>query len=85
MEKYELNTLRWRLLSRAAVWSQVRGKPTIKLAVRGDDHRRWWREVLAKLTALPTASLNPPNLFKMLLQLKRPGSESVLANPRTDV
>jgi len=27
LEKCELNTLRWRLFSRAAVWSRARGKP----------------------------------------------------------
>jgi len=35
LEKRELNTLRWRLFSRAAVWSRARGKPTLKLVVRG--------------------------------------------------
>jgi hypothetical protein len=53
LEKCELNTLRWRLFSRAAVWSRTRGKPTLKLAVRGQTHQSWWREILSKLTALP--------------------------------
>lgn len=53
LEKCELNTLRWRLFSRAAVWSRARGKPTLKLAVPGPAHRHWWREILAKLTAPP--------------------------------
>ena len=53
LEKCELNTLRWRLFGRAAVWSRARGKPTLKLAVRGQAHRTWWREILTKLTALP--------------------------------
>lgn len=53
LEKCELNTLRWRLFSRAAVWSRARGKSTLKLAVRGQTHRTWWREILTKLTALP--------------------------------
>ena len=30
-----------------------RGKPTLKLAVRGASNRNWWREMLAKLTAPP--------------------------------
>ena len=51
LEKCELNTLRWRLFSRAAVWSRARGKPTLKLAGRGDANRNWWREILNKLTA----------------------------------
>jgi hypothetical protein len=53
LEKCELNTLRWRLFGRAAVWSRAGGKPTLKLAVRGAAHRHWWREMLAKLTAPP--------------------------------
>ncbi len=53
LEKIELNTLRWRLFARAAVWSRARGKPTLKLAVHGHAQRAWWREILSKLTALP--------------------------------
>jgi hypothetical protein len=53
LEKCELNTLRWRLFSRAAVWSRARGKPTLRLAVRAKEHRSWWQEILAKLTAPP--------------------------------
>lgn len=56
LEKCELNTLRWRLFGRAAVWSWARGKPTLKLAVRQEDHRSWWREILEKLTALPNCN-----------------------------
>jgi hypothetical protein len=56
LEKCELNTLRWRLFSRAAVWSRTRGKPTLKLAVRDKEHRSWWREILSKLTALPNCN-----------------------------
>jgi hypothetical protein len=53
LEKCELNTLRWRLFGRAAVWSRRGGKPTLKLAVRGEANRNWWREILSKLTAPP--------------------------------
>jgi hypothetical protein len=53
LEKCELNTLRWRLFGRAAVWSRTRGKPTLKLAVRGEANRNWCREMLGKLTAPP--------------------------------
>lgn len=56
LEKCELNTLRWRLFGRAAVWSYARGKPTLKLAVRGEQNRNWWREILNKLTALPNCN-----------------------------
>jgi len=56
LEKCELNTLRWRLFGRAAVWSRAQGKPTLKLAVRHEDHRKWWREILEKLIALPNCN-----------------------------
>ncbi len=56
LEKCELNTLRWRLFGRAAVWSRARGKPTLKLAVRGQAPRTWWHEILTKLTALPNCN-----------------------------
>jgi hypothetical protein len=56
LEKCELNTLRWRLFARAAVWSRSQGKPTLKLAVRGQENRNWWREILSKLTAPPNCN-----------------------------
>jgi Transposase DDE domain group 1 len=56
LEKCELNTLRWRLFGRAAVWSRARGKPTLKLAVCGQTQRSWSREILTKLTALPNCN-----------------------------
>lgn len=56
LEKCELNTLRWRLFSRAAVWSRAQGKPTLRLAVRGEENRNWWREILSKLTAPPNCN-----------------------------
>ena len=56
LDKCELNTLRWRLFGRAAVWSRARGKPTLKLAVRGEQNRSWWREILTKLTAWPNCN-----------------------------
>jgi len=56
LEKCELNTLRWRLFSRAAVWSRKRGKPTLKLAVRGEEARAWWQQILEKLIALPNCN-----------------------------
>lgn len=56
LEKCELLTLRWRLFGRAAVWSRARGKPTLKLAVRGAEARGWWRQILAKLTAPPNCN-----------------------------
>jgi hypothetical protein len=56
LEKCELNTLRWKLFGRAAVWSWAQGKPTLKLAVREKEHQVWWREILSKLTALPNCN-----------------------------
>ena len=56
LEKCELNTLRWRLFSRAAVWSKKGGKPTLKLAMRGKEMRDWWLQILAKLTAPPNCN-----------------------------
>ncbi len=56
LEKCELNTLRWRLFSRAAVWSKKGGKPTLKLAVRGKENQTWWRQILEKLLAPPNCN-----------------------------
>lgn len=53
IERCELGTLRWRLFARAAVWSRARSKPTLKLAVRGEQARRWWLQMLEKLTGPP--------------------------------
>jgi hypothetical protein len=52
----QLQTLRWRLFTKAAVWSRAQGKPTLKLAIRGEDQRSWWREILAKLTGPPNGN-----------------------------
>jgi hypothetical protein len=52
LEKVQLQTLRWRLFCRAAVWSRGQGKPTLKLAVRGDKERQWWMQVVEKLRSL---------------------------------
>jgi len=41
LAKCELNTLRWRLFARAAVWSRARGKPTLRLTARGVGARQW--------------------------------------------
>lgn len=56
LDKCELNTLRWRLFARAAVWSKKGGKPTLKLAVRGEELRAWWLQILEKLAALPNCN-----------------------------
>jgi hypothetical protein len=56
LELCQLNTLRWRLFSRAAVWSRAQGRPTLKLAVRGEENRNWFREILNKLLAFPNCN-----------------------------
>jgi hypothetical protein len=56
LEKCELNILCWRLFSRAAVWSRAQRKPTLKLAVRGQENRNWWQEILSKLAAPPNCN-----------------------------
>jgi hypothetical protein len=56
LEKCELHTLRWRLFSRAAVWSRKGGKPNLKLAVRGREAQQWFQQILEKLTALPNCN-----------------------------
>ena len=33
--------------------SRARGEPTLKLAVRGEEARNWWMQILEKLTAPP--------------------------------
>ena len=55
-EHCQLQTLRWRLFTHAAVWSRSQGKPTLRLAVRGEAQRQWWREILAKITGPPNCN-----------------------------
>lgn len=52
-QRAELTTLRWRLFSCAAVFSRSAGKPTLKLAVATEKHRRWWRVLLRQLSGEP--------------------------------
>jgi DNA-directed RNA polymerase subunit N (RpoN/RPB10) len=52
LKKVQLQTLRWRLFCRAGVWSRAQGKPTLRLAVRGDKERNWWLQVIEKLKSL---------------------------------
>lgn len=49
-QRAELTTLRWRLFSCAGVFSHTAGKPTLKLAVATEKHRRWWRVLLRQLS-----------------------------------
>ena len=53
LAKCELITLRWRLFTRAAVFSRAQGKATLKLAVHGSKARDWWCHLLEKLSAPP--------------------------------
>jgi len=52
LDKVQLQTLRWRLFCRAGVWSRAQGKPTLRLAVRGNDARQWWTQLFAKLKSM---------------------------------
>ena len=45
-QRAELTTLRWRLFSRAAVFSHTAGRPTLKLAVATPKRRHWWHALL---------------------------------------
>jgi hypothetical protein len=53
LAKCELIALRWRLFTRAAVFSHAQGKATLKLAVRGRQARDWWHHLLERLSAPP--------------------------------
>ena len=56
LEQCQLQTLRWRLFTKAAVWSRAQGKATLKLGIQGQEQREWWREILAKLTGPPNGN-----------------------------
>jgi hypothetical protein len=56
LEHSQLQTLRWRLFTKAAVWSRAQGKATLKLGIQGQGQREWWREILAKLTGPPNGN-----------------------------
>lgn len=59
LDKVQLQTLRWRLFYCGAVWSRAQGKPTLKLAVRGERPRNWWIQVVEKLSnPLPPLNCN---------------------------
>lgn len=65
-EKVQLQTLRWQLFCRAGVWSQAQGKPTLKLAVRGEKPRQWWTKVIEKLkSSLPPLNCDAVELCKI--------------------
>ena len=57
-QKVERQTLRFRLFSRAAVFSRAQGRPTLKFAI-APPHRTWWRSLLEKLQSpLPPWNCN---------------------------
>lgn len=59
LEKVQLQTLRWRLFCRAAIWSRAQRKATLKLAITGDQQRDWWIKVIEKLkNLLPPLNCN---------------------------
>jgi len=48
-QRAELGTLQRRLFTCTAVFSQTSGKPTFKLAVKGDQARAWWCSLLTRI------------------------------------
>lgn len=59
LEHCQLQTLRWRLFTKAAVWGRAQGKPIVKLAIRGAQQRSGWLEILAQLTGPPNDGPKP--------------------------
>jgi DNA-directed RNA polymerase subunit N (RpoN/RPB10) len=58
LERVELNTLRFRLFARAAVFSRPARRPTLKFAIP-KNQRDWWRSLLEKLCCeLPPFNCN---------------------------
>jgi len=62
-QKVELQTLRFRLFSRAAVFSHAQGRPTLKFAIP-PPLRSWWLNLLEKLQSpLPPWNCNSVGSF----------------------
>jgi hypothetical protein len=58
LEKIKLSTLRFRLFSRAAVWSRAQGYCTLKFAIPS-ALRQWWLQIIDKLASpLPPFNCN---------------------------
>ena len=58
LEKVELSTLRFRLFTRAAIFSYPARRPTLKFAIP-KPQREWWRHLLEKLNCdLPPFNCN---------------------------
>jgi hypothetical protein len=58
LEKVELATLRFRLFTRAAVFSHTKGNPTLKFAIP-KPQRDWWSNLIDKLNCdLPPMNCN---------------------------
>jgi len=72
-QRAELNTLRWRLFSCAAVFSHAAGKPTLKLAVASEKHRHWWRVLLRQLSG-------EPDCYAVAALAARAGKNQLIAN-----
>ena len=49
----QLQTLRWRFLNKATIWSRAQGEHRLRLSVQGEKERRFWSGVLTKITAPP--------------------------------
>ena len=49
MQRVTASTLRFRLFTTGGIISQTGGRMTIRLAVRGEEERAWWRALFEKL------------------------------------
>jgi hypothetical protein len=57
MERVTASTLRFRLFTTGGIISETGGRTTIRLAVRGEEERAWWRAILEKiLSVLPNCN-----------------------------
>jgi hypothetical protein len=52
MERVTASTLRFRLFTTGGIISQTGGRTTIRLAVRGEEERSWWRAILEKILSV---------------------------------
>ena len=50
-ERVTASTLRFRLFTTGGIISETAGRTTIRLAVRGEEERAWWRAVLEKIVS----------------------------------
>jgi hypothetical protein len=57
LQRVTAGTLRYRLFTTGGIISQTNGRTTIRLAVREEEERSWWRAILEKISsALPNCN-----------------------------